>query len=215
MNIKAAIFDFDGTLFDSMHIWDKAASQFLILHGITPEADTDAKFKSLSLREACELFRRQYDFQASVDELIDSVNSTIEHMYAEVEPKRGAIDFLHLLHERGISVAVATATDRYLIESTLRRFGLENVIDAVFTCNEVGVGKQSPKIYDTACVYFGADKSNSVIFEDALYAVRTAKKFGYTVVGIADPTERDPEAMRELCDYYLDSFENAEEVLNV
>lgn len=215
MNIKAAIFDFDGTLFDSMHIWDSAASRFLISNGITPDSDTDAKFKVLSLREACVCFKEQYGFRGSVDELIDSVNGTIADMYNEVLPKRGAVAFLEYLHERGVSVAIATATDRYLIEAVLKRCSLTHLVDAVFTCNEVGIGKQSPRIYDTACAHFGSDKSNSVIFEDALYAVKTAKNNGYTVVGIADPTERSPELMRELCDHYLDSFENAEVILNV
>lgn len=105
------------------------------------------------------------------------IDRIIEHFYRdEVQPKPGVVPFLKELRAKGVDVCIATATDRYLIEAALRRCGIENLFDAIFTCSEVGHGKDEPVIFRRAMEHFGAQRGSTVVFEDAIHAVETAKK---------------------------------------
>ena len=104
---------------------------------------------------------------------------------------------------------VATATDRHLAEAALRRTGLDGYFRGILTSQEVGVGKKdSPEIYERCMRRLRSNKKDTVIFEDALHAVRTAKAAGFRVCGVYDSfAPEDQEEMRRLCDYYITSFE--------
>lgn len=105
------------------------------------------------------------------------IDRIIEHFYRdEVHPKPGVVPFLKELRAKGVDVCIATATDCYLIESALRRCGIENLFDAIFTCSEVGHGKDEPVIFRRAMEHFGAQRGSTVVFEDAIHAIETAKK---------------------------------------
>ena len=84
--------------------------------------------------------------------------------------------------------------------------------DGIFTCSEVGHGKDEPIIFRKAMEYLGTDRSNTVIFEDALHAVQTAKADGFLTVGIFDPYIREQEQLQTLCDCYLTDFSQTEHV---
>ena len=102
-------------------------------------------------------------------------------------------------------------TDRYLIESALRRCGIENLFDAIFTCSEVGHGKDEPVIFRRAMEHFGAQRGSTVVFEDAIHAVETAKKDGFTVAAVFDESEKRQDEVRALADCYITSFEQLEQ----
>lgn len=158
--LRCAIFDFDGTLFDSMYVWDVAGQQYLRSQG--------------------------------------------------QEPKPGIPAFLQALREAGVALCIATATDRYQIEAALTRCGLSEFFPAIFTCSEVGRGKDDPLIYRQAMAHCGADRSHTVIFEDAIHAVETAKADGFTVVGIQDDSEERQTLLQSLSDCYLHDFTDPE-----
>ena len=81
----------------------------------------------------------------------------------------------------------------------------------IFTCGEVGSGKDEPEIYRTAMEHFGARRSETLVFEDAMYAIKTAKADGFLVVGVADESEKQQDKVRSLSDCYIESFENTED----
>ena len=100
---------------------------------------------------------------------------------------------------------------RYLIESALRRCGIADLFDAIFTCSEVGHGKDEPVIFRRAMERFGAQRSDTVIFEDAIHAIETAKKDGFTVAAVFDESEKRQDEVRALADCYITSFEHLEQ----
>ena len=102
-------------------------------------------------------------------------------------------------------------TDRYLIEAALRRCGIEALFDAIFTCSEVGHGKDEPVIFRRAMEHFGAQRGSTVVFEDAIHAVETAKKDGFTVAAVFDESEKRQDEVRALADCYITSFEQLEQ----
>ena len=111
-------------------------------------------------------------------------------------------------------MCIATATDRYQIEAALSRCGMADYFEEIFTCSEVGHGKDEPHIFRKAMEHFAADRGNTVIFEDALHAIQTAKADGFVVVAVCDNSEKRQNEIRELADYYIENFEQTEKLWN-
>lgn len=211
MKINCAIFDFDGTLFDSMFIWDSVGEIYLRSLGKEPKPSMREDVRALSLYQSACYFQREYDLPLSAEEIMAGINRTIEHFYIhEVLPKPGVIDFLEQMKKAEIPMCIATASDRYQIEAALSRCGMEHYFDAVFTCSEVGHGKDEPVIFRKAMEYFVADRSSAVVFEDAIHAIQTAKADGFAVVAVFDNSEKRQAAIRDLSDCYIADFEHTE-----
>ncbi len=212
MKISCAIFDFDGTLFDSMYIWDSVSDDYLRSLGKIPTPYMREDVRPLSLYQSACYFQREYGLTLSVEEILAGIRQTVEHYYTqEVQPKPGVKAFLDELKNAGASICIATATDRPLIEAALNRCGMEGWSQAIFTCGEVGHGKDEPIIFRSAMEHFGADRDSAIVFEDALHAARTAKADGFAVAAVYDGSEKRQEAMRALADCYLPDYFHTEE----
>ena len=212
MKIKCAIFDFDGTLFDSMFIWDSVGELYLRSLGKEPKPSMREDVRALSLYQSACYFQKEYDLALSVEEIMAGINQTIEHFYIhEVLPKHGVVDFLEQMKKAEIPMCVATASDRCQIEAALGRCGMEHYFEAIFTCGEVGHGKDEPIIFQKAMEHFGADRSAAIVFEDALHAVQTAKADGFSVVAVFDNSEKRQNELRDLADCYIADFEHTED----
>ncbi len=214
MKISGAIFDLDGTLLDSMCIWETIGEDYLRSIGIEPCEGLNQKFKSMSLRQAACYYKRNCGVTLSIDEIIEGVNGMIEHYYRdEVIVKKGVPGFLERLKQNGARMCVATATDRHLVEHALLRSGIYDYFSEIFTCASVGHGKDEPHIYNAAWSFLSSRKCETVVFEDALYAAQTAKKAGFCVVGVYDKFESKQDALKLLTDFYIKDFTEAEELL--
>jgi len=209
--LKAAIFDFDGTLFDSNYVWITAGARFFQSIGAVPKDNLQQEIRTMSLYQSACYIREEYGLSLTVEEIMDGINRTVETCYFhKVQPKQGVISFLQELKDVGIRMCIATATDRYQIEAALKRCDMFDFFDAIFTCSEVGHGKDAPVIFRKAMEHLGTGRSNTVIFEDALYAVQTAKADGFLTIGICDPYIQEQEHLQTLCDCYLTDFKHSE-----
>lgn len=214
MSIKCAIFDFDGTLFDSMYIWESVGETYLRSLGIEPEASLREDIREMSLYQSAAYMRKKYDMRISEEEITEGINRTVENFYFfEILPKRGVAEFLELLKKGGIKMCIATASDRRHVETALRRCSLDGYFDAVFTCDEVGYGKDEAVIFRKASDFFGVSHRETVVFEDALHAARTAKSDGYAVAAVYDSSEKRQSEIRALADCFIEDFEHTEDFL--
>lgn len=214
MKLDGAIFDLDGTLLDSMFIWDTIGADYLRSLGLEPRPDLRETLRNMSLYQAACYYQQEYHVPGTAEEIMAGVNRMIEHFYVdEVQVKPGVPQFLERLKERGVRMCIATATARHLVEAALERTGIRPYFGTLFTCTEVGHGKDEPYIFHAALDFLGTEQSRTLVLEDALYAIQTAKAAGYTVAGIFDPSEPDQEAVKALSDYYIDDYRNAERIL--
>lgn len=212
--IKCAIFDFDGTIFDTMEVWDSVAKIFLTSLNRKPKPDLTDVIKTMSLYQSAEYLKKEYSLNLSLDKIMESINKIIEDFYFyEALPKEGVVKFLQELNRRDIHICIATATDRYLIEAALKRCEMENYFEKIFTCTEVGHGKDEAIIYEVAAEYFNANKDEAIVFEDAYHAIETAKKAGFIVAGVFDQSENNQSQIRNMSDYYIEDFQNTVEIL--
>lgn len=212
MQITGAIFDFDGVLLDSMFIWDTLGETYLESQGIRPREDVNQALRPMSLLQAAEYFHSDYGMKESVQEIIDGINSLVEHFYADlVKPKPGVIDFLDKLRENNVKMCITTATDRFMVDAALKRNKMEQYFEKIFTCTEVGHGKDEPDIYLQALDYLDISKKETIVFEDALYAIKTAKDADFKVVAVYDNSARYQQAeIIKLADAYITTFEEME-----
>ena len=210
MRLQSAIFDMDGTLLDSMPIWRDLGTSVLRGLGIEPEPETSEMLKTLSLRHGIAYCKEHYHLPQTEEELIGRVVDRVADFYQhEVQAKPGVDKFLSLLKMEGVWMYVATATDRHLAEAALRHAGIDGYFRGILTCQEVGHGKDSPEIYERAMTRLKSNKRDTVVFEDALHAIETAKAAGFRVCAVYDPyAEAEQDKIRSLSDYYIRSFED-------
>ena len=205
--LKGVIFDFDGTLFDSMFIWDNAGETYLRSIGKEPHEDLQKVLKPMSLLQSAQYIREKYYIPLSVEDIMDGVNYTVKDFYFHVvEPKPGVITFLEELHSRNIKMCIATATDRYQVEAALQRCGMRHFFSGIFTCTEAGSGKDRPDIYRKAMEHLQTDRSNTAVVEDAYHAAHTAKQDGFLVVAVYDPHENRQQELLHLADVYISDY---------
>ena len=207
MKIKGAIFDFDGTLFDSMPIWYNAGKEYLKMKGISRDDDVYIKIKTLSLKESAEYFCRHYGISGGIESIMKEINSLVEEYYFNnILPKAYVPEFLTKLKKDNVKMCIATATDKYLVEAALKRCGLEQFFLKIFSCSEVGFGKEQPVIYNKALEFLALDKADVMVFEDAFHAARTAKNAGFKVCGVFDETENEADGLKSISDKYIKTF---------
>ncbi len=210
MRLQSAIFDMDGTLLDSMHIWREIGPRMLRARGIEPAPDLGERLKPMTARQGAAYCKEAYGLPETVDEVYAQIEAQVKSFYEnEVEAKPGVKNLLSLLKMEGVWMYVATATDRHLAEEALRHAGIRDCFRGLVTSAETGVGKDvSPEIYERAMRRLRSNKKDTVVFEDALHAIRTAKAAGFRVAAIYDPSaEEDQAEIRALADYYFRSFE--------
>ena len=192
--IKGCIFDVDGTLLDSMVIWESAGDKFLRKIGCVPEKDLAYKLKVLSINESAAYLKKTYNLNLDDQEIVTGINSVVEDLNKnEAQLKNGVFDFIKKLHDLNIKMCLATATDRFHIVAALSRCNVLEYFSDIITCTEVGKGKVSPDIYRQALEKLGTPKCETPIFEDALYAAKTAADDGFKVVGVYDEYEKHTE----------------------
>ena len=207
MRIRGAIFDVDGTLLDSMFIWDTIGETYLRSIGYQPKENLNETFKNMSLHQAACYYQTEYGVTLSIDQIMDGVNAMLERYYRfEVPLKPGVAELLERLRQDGVKLCIATATDRHLVEAALDRCGVLSCFGEIFTCNEVGHGKDEPDIFEVALRFLGTRREETLVFDDALYAVRTAKEAGFPVAAVYDSHERSQAEVRARSDLYLEDL---------
>lgn len=206
MNFRGAIFDADGTLIDSMPMWRSLGRRYLQSLDIIPERGLDARLYAMSFDEGCEYLSAHYG-------LIDvkaGIFAMIERFYRDdVLLKPGINEYLEKLRQHNIPMVIATVGDRELLTSALIRTGIDKYFREIFTGSELNTTKHEPLIYLECARYLGLEPENIAVFEDALYAIRTAKKAGFITFGVMDSTNlHDTDEIQRIADYYVEEWKS-------
>ena len=210
--LKGAIWDLDGTLLDSMSAWDHVGENYLRSQGIEPEPDLDEAIAAMSLHQAADYFIEHYGVKQTHDELIKGAVAIVDDFYRyDAQLKPHVAELLAQLHQTGVKMCIATATERSLVEAALERCGVLQYFSEIFTCSSVGAGKDEPTIYREAMKFLGTDRSSTMVFEDSLHALTTAKNDGFYVTAVYDDHEENQEEMIRLADCRITDYQNLQE----
>lgn len=206
--IKGAIFDVDGTLLDTMPVWTTAGIRYLKTLGIEAEPGlADVLFK-MTVDMAAEFVKEKYALTQDVDVIRRGILGMVEDFYFHhADFKPGARELLEELNAAGVPMSIATSTNQYCILAAFDRLGYTDYFDEILTCPELGTHKSEPDIFYMAANRMGVNPSETWVFEDGLYAVKTAKHAGFKTVGIYDEVSRgDQEELRDCADIYVEDL---------
>ena len=203
--IKGVIFDMDGVILDSMPLWTKLGQRYVEKYGPGADEEFTKAIFSMSIEEGIAYFKERYGITQSNEEILQELESYIRaYYYDEVKTKNGAKDLMEDFKEAGVKMTAATSSMRHHIEHALERNGLLGYIDKLFTSGEVGSSKSDPEIYNLAAKHMGTAPGETLVFEDSLYALKTAKAAGYHTVGVYDAIgEPNQEGLKAEADVYI------------
>lgn len=207
-NIKAAIFDMDGTLIDSMWIWRTIGVNYLKKRNIKMPSLKD-KIGHLNFKQTAEYFKTTFNLPDSPEEIMQEWNDMAYEEYANnIKLKPGASEFLFFLKTRGIKIGLATSNCKELLDLGLKSTGIYDYFDSITTIDEVSRGKEFPDIYLLAAEKLNVAPQNCMVFEDILPAMLSAKSAGMKVVGVHDLYCEYPEQdIKEHTDIYIVGYD--------
>lgn len=208
-DFSAVIFDFDGTLCDSMWVWEHIDDLFCKRHGLVlPDTYYD-DLTTLSFEQTARFFQEDLGVQMTTEEIADEFNLLAHASYAgEVECKPGARSYLEVLKRRGVAIGIATSLSWYLLEAALEGNGIRDHFDDMAFCDE-SRGKGEPDVYLLAAERLGARPEDCLVFEDIVVGVESARRAGMTVGAVLDPhNQQDTDLIKKVADFHIESFED-------
>lgn len=214
LEMSGAIFDFDGTLFESMGLWDNLVVKILLNKGITPKPDLREVTKTMTIAEVAQLYIDDYGVEGTVEQLSQEAVDMVKDAYInDILPKPGAEKLLKNMQAQGIRMTIATTSPRKEVTAALKRTGLLKYFDNIFVAPEVGIGKDSPEIYYRALLAMGTRKEATWVFEDAAHGVITARDAGFKVCAVKEWSAADQEEeIKKNANVFVDSLEDVEVV---
>jgi len=206
--MRYAIFDFDGTLIDSMTMWRNMGNIFLKENNLPPlkyqkkmRNDTwEVEFLKAVNEQLGLDISQEFFFKWFSDYVIDAYDR-------HLPLKPTAYEFLEKLHNDGVKMCICSSTHRFMMEPALKRLDLLKFFEFTCHCNDFGMEKDKPDIYMHCAEKLGAASPSEVaVFEDALYAVKTVSEAGFYTVGIYDVTEKNAEEVKRYCHQYIENY---------
>lgn len=207
-NIRAVLFDMDGTLIDSMGVWRKIDIDYLQRHGFALPADLQKNIAGMSFIQTAQYFKKRFSLTDSVEKIMEDWNEMAFDKYAKEAPlKPGAFLFLKELKKNGIKTAICTSNSRTLTEVVLKSQMISDYIDVVLTSKEVPNGKPAPDIYEKASRMLSVNPEECLVFEDVCMGVLSGKNAGMKVCAVEDAHCLDTaEELRSSADYYISDY---------
>ena len=198
--IKAVLFDLDGTLTDTekyyQQLWPKALAHF----GYEMTAEKPLELRSLGRPFALEKFKEWYGSDIDYWAVRNYRKTLVEETLARdgIPLKPGAKEILSWLREHNIFIALVTANDRERAERYLKKIELFDYFNAVVCADMVEKGKPAPDIYSYACETLEVNPSQTFAVEDSPNGCLSAYRAGCNVIMIPDLTEPDAELSKIL-----------------
>ncbi len=198
----------DGTLVDSMPFWHNMGRDYLRSRGCEPEDDLNTVLKTQTLAESAVYFREHYGLNETAEQIRAGFDAQIEENYrSRVPAKPGAAGYVRLLAEKGARLCVFSSTPAHLVSMALERLGIRRYFELVCDTERTGAGKRDPASYLEVLDRIGARPEETVMYEDADFAIRTASSAGLHVAAVYDASCRTPEEeIRRTAEWYIRSF---------
>lgn len=206
---KAAIFDLDGTLVVSGHVWSKVDKEFLGKRGIDVPADYYKVVSTMNFQTAAVYTKERFGLNEGIDRIMQEWHNMAVHEYSNVIGLvSGADRFVRRLKENGLKLALATASTKELYEPVLKRNGLYDYFDFFATTSQVERGKGYPDVYEFAAGGLGEKPADCVVFEDIIEGIRGAKAGGFSAVAcLNEHYSEDWENIKKEADWAFKSYE--------
>ncbi|MBR3228131.1 MAG: HAD family phosphatase [Erysipelotrichaceae bacterium] len=205
---KCIFFDFDGTLVDSMPYWERSFKDQLKDRGIEADGNLLMEMSFMNMYDSTQYVINKFHLDASVDELVEEKKGKMRYYYSnEVPLREGVFELLKDLKANGIMTVITTVSSETLIRDSLKRLGIEEYIDGIFSLDDVPYPKTDDRYFIEACRKFSVQKEDVVMFDDSYPALKTAKDFGMKTLAVYEKySALNWEKILNTADWHLDSF---------
>ncbi|MBO5369314.1 MAG: HAD family phosphatase [Clostridia bacterium] len=211
--MKTYLFDFDGTLVDSMPVYASLMLRLLDENNVSYGDDIVKIITPLGFKGTAKYFV-EMGLNLSEEKLIELMNKYAYYEYANNIPaKNNVVKVLKKLKDEGASLNVLTASPHATLDPCLKRIGIYDLFDNVWSCDDFNTTKADPEIYKMAAEKIGEKCENILFLDDNFNADKTAKSAGMKVCGVFDKSSEEyVEEMKNICDFYIYDFE---ELINI
>ena len=207
-DIKAVIFDLDGSLVDSMWMWKQIDIEYLGKYNIALPSDLQRQIEGMSFSETAVYFKERFQIPESVDEMKQTWNEMAWDKYTQHVPlKKGVREFLDYCKQNGILLGIATSNSKELVFATVRALEVESYFSCIMTACEVAKGKPAPDIYLAVAEKLQVKPQHCLVFEDVVMGIKAGKSAGMKVCAVEDASSMPQrEEKKRLADYYIEDF---------
>lgn len=208
MDIKAIIFDMDGTLIDSLDVWAESDRIFLEELGLPYNTSVSQAMKKMHYNSACDYIKETYSLEMPSEEIGRRIMEIVKDSYMHTIPlKPNVYEYLTAQQKKGIKMCVATSNDKELAVGALKNLGIYDMMEFVITSDEVGIGKETPAIFIKAAEMLGFEPSETLVLDDSVHAVESAKSGGFIVGGVYGGKFADEfELIKKKADFTITDF---------
>ena len=205
---RAVIFDVDGTLIDSMYVWEEINREYLNGFGVDCPEGLAKDMENTTFRDAADYFIEHFRIPDPPEKIIADWVEMARLRYAKrLSLKPGTAEILRYLKKAKVPAAIASANNRRLIDSMLEARGFADAVSAVVSCDDVGVNKPAPDVYLEAARRLDVDPRDCLVFEDVPVGIRSGLAAGMTVCAVEDrysaPVREEKAA---LAHFYITDF---------
>lgn len=209
--MKTLIIDLDGTLVDSMGIWDVLAIHYLQSLNIKIEDYLSEKLKTMSLKEAALYIQKEYAIPKTIEDIQKDFMQQLWIEYENVPLKQGVEQFLKICHAYQKEIIIFTANDYFLTLHLCQRLQINQWIDHIMTCQEIGYDKNDSQSYHRVIEKYQLNPNDCLVIEDAYHALKSAKESGLKAWAVYDKSNQNEwEKICEIADKYFMTFNEME-----
>lgn len=207
-NIKAVIFDLDGTLINSMWLWKDIDIAYLKQFNIELPENLQNEIEGRSFTETAAFFKEKFNLKDDIETIKATWNKMAEVDYKErVTLKEGVLEFIHYLKTHQYKTGIATSNSRELLSIIVNKFDFTTYFDSIRTSCEVERGKPHPDIYLQVAMDLGVKPEECLVFEDVPKGILAGKSADMRVCAIYDDFSRNQiDYIKTISDYYIESF---------
>ncbi len=205
--MKNLLFDFDGTLVDSMPTYVRSIFRILDDNGVSYGPEVVREVTPLGVSKTAEYFIAMGLKMEKMQILATMAEHMMDAYCHSIPAKEGVIEALERLHQNGYRLFVLTASPHISLDPCLKRLGIWELFEKVWSCDDFGTTKSNPEIYRLAAEQMGVTVGEVLFLDDNILSCSTAKEAGMKTCGVFDESSADEkEAIRARTDYYIDSF---------
>ena len=214
MKYPVYLFDFDGTLVDSMPTWARQMTNILDKRNVKYPDNLIEIITPLGTMGCLKYFRSELGMVFDDDDVLAEMLAFALPAYRdEIPAKEGVVEYLKSMKEKGHRLSVLTASPHVTLDPCLERLGIFDIFENVWSCDDFNTTKANPEIYHMVAEKLGVEIGEIAFFDDNINAIQTAKTAGTYTVGIFDETGKGfVKEMKETADCYFEKLKDAEEI---